>query len=121
CLLHEKASLKQRPFAPGALPPFVARMTPSDPSARRPSELRLPALYPRFPPRELVDLARSQAFSLCAVPACCRLHPGRLDALVSPTHPPPISAFARRLGLGNSNPSSRSSLRWVYAHGPHGR
>jgi len=32
--LPEKASLKQGPFAPGALPPFIARMTPSDSPTR---------------------------------------------------------------------------------------
>src|SRR3989449_4523848 len=72
-------------------------MTPSDSPARRPSEFRLPALYPRSPPPKLVDPPGSQAFSLCAVPACCRLHPGSLDGFVPPTHPPPIPAFARRL------------------------
>jgi hypothetical protein len=83
-------------FAPGALPPFVARMAPSDSPPRRPSELRLPALYPRSSPHEPVDLAGPQALPLCPVPACCRLHPGSLDGFVSPTHPPPIPAFARR-------------------------
>jgi hypothetical protein len=44
--LPEKASLKQGPFAPGALPPFIARMTPPTP---RPGGERAAEVAPLFP------------------------------------------------------------------------
>jgi hypothetical protein len=97
-------------------------MTPSDSLARRPAEFRLPALYPRSPPPTLVDLPGSQAFSLCAVPACCRLHPVSLDGFLSPTHPPPILAFAqRRRGSATPLPALAAISAGYTLTGPIGR
>src|SRR5262249_7688412 len=97
CLLLVKALLKQGRFAPKALPFFIALIAPSDSPPKFSSELRLSALYPRLPPREMADSVGSQALPLCSFPACCRLGPGSLDNFLSPTDPLSISAFARRL------------------------
>jgi len=79
-------------------------MPPSDSPARRPVELRLPALYPWLPPWAAVDLAGSQALPLCTVPACCRPSPREPRRVHVPDSCPAASSL-RPTTRGSATPS----------------
>ena len=83
-------------------------MAASDYSPRHPSEYRLPALYPRSPPHETVDLAGPQALPLCSVLHAAAFTPGVSTGSTPRLIPRRYQPSPDDWRLGDSTPSSRS-------------